>query len=232
MNLRHISESLTCTSCTSKTCLVLNNCQNTIESFSESRRNLVFEKGNRLNNSLSDGVYILSEGKLKIYNTGKRGEEIILNFIKPGEFFNIFRNEQNKEYPFQIQALEDSAVCFVDEAAFNRIAKSDPVFLLSFFKSQNNKLNNIQSRFLKTMTMNVPAKVADALITMYDTYGTDVAGNLDVKLSRFEIAGLATTTKEQVSKAITEFKTAGLIKSKAKKIAILDYAKLKAVSNQ
>jgi CRP-like cAMP-binding protein len=85
----------------------------------------------------------------------------------------------------------------------------------------------LQNRYFKATQMHVPAKVADALIMMYDAFGEDTFGALNVKLSREDIAGLATTTKEQVSKVFSELKADGIIKAKGKKIEILNLTLLK-----
>jgi len=223
---KHTAESLSCASCTSNNCLILDNCKNSIKVFSSARKSFAYEKGSQLSRSLTDGLYILSRGKLKIYKRGKQDEEIILSFIKPGEIFNVLINDEYDENPFEICALEDSAICFVDSNTFSNMAIADPQLMMSLYRFQHEQLKKFQSKYFRTISMNVPAKVADALITMHEAYGTDSDGNLDLKLSRFEIAGIAATTKEQVSKALSEFKAAGIIKSKAKKIMITDFAKL------
>lgn len=230
LSLKRLAESHQCSTCTLHNCFVLTNCRNSIEEISEAKKRLVYERGSRLNGNIPDGIYFLSQGKLKIYKTDKHDEEVILNFIKPGEIFSILRNDDNDEYPFQIRALEDSALCFVDGNSLMNMTQTDPQLLMSLYKFQYQQSNQFQDRYFKTMRMNVPAKVADALLTMHEAYGIDHEGNLDVKLSRSEIAGLATTTKEQVSKVLSEFKAAGVLKTKGKKIMISNFAKLKSAA--
>jgi len=78
--------------------------------------------------------------------------------------------------------------------------------------------------------MTVPEKVADALVTMYEAYGAFGERNtLNLTLSRQDIANLASTTKEQVSKAISELKSKGIIDAKGKQIDLLDIDKLSAI---
>jgi len=80
-------------------------------------------------------------------------------------------------------------------------------------------------------TLTVPEKVADALLAMYEAYGANGdSKTLNLTLSRQDIASLAGTTKEQVSKAISDLKVQGIVDAKGKTISLLDMRKLQQIA--
>jgi CRP-like cAMP-binding protein len=230
-NLRNISVSQHCATCSLTSCFILQNFtdNNCLDIISASKNCRTYDKLSRVisENLQDEGLYILNQGKLKLYKTDKNGQEIILRFIRPGEIFSFFKSKDEDENQFYLRALEDSAICFLNKDVLNKIICKYPEVGSHFAQSIYQSLIELQNRYFKATQMHVPAKVADALIMMYDAFGEDTFGALNVKLSREDIAGLATTTKEQVSKVFSELKADGIIKAKGKKIEILNLTLLK-----
>ena len=84
---------------------------------------------------------------------------------------------------------------------------------------------------MKIARLSVTAKVADALLMMYEKYGGNGNNNtLNLVLSRQEIADLSSTTQEQVSKVLSVLKRKGLIETQVKKISILKPDELKQIA--
>jgi CRP-like cAMP-binding protein len=76
--------------------------------------------------------------------------------------------------------------------------------------------------------MNVSERIADALVTMHDSYGTSGNGQtLNLSLSRQDLANLARTSKEQVSKTISEFKASGWVNARGRNLDILNIEMLR-----
>jgi CRP-like cAMP-binding protein len=225
-----------CTSCDLESCFIVRNFtdKNCLDTISANKNCLTFQVLSRVisEHLHEEGIYILNRGKLKLYKTGRQGQEIIIRFIKPGEVFSFFQNGDNDETSFNVRALEESSVCFLSKEALMSINCKYPEMGDHLSQAFYKTLNDLQDRYYKATQYHVPAKVADALVMIYDAFGQDQSGALNVKLSREDIAGLATTTKEQVSKVFSELKAAGIIKSKGKKIEIMKLEELKIAANK
>lgn len=177
------------------------------------------------------GIYFVEEGKVKIYKSDNKGQEIILRFAREGDIIGYNTVEENSEYHVSAIAITDTVACFLDVDTFKDLTRNHPEFayeLLQFYKLQ---LQLTERKALKMATMTVPEKVADALLAMYDAYGANRDGKtLNLTLSRQDIACLAGTTKEQVSKAISDLKVQGIIDAKGKTISLLDMRKLQQIA--
>jgi len=223
-----------CSTCETLTCSILKNCSVVcLDQVSEAKKCSLYDKGDRIlmEGDNSDGVYIISSGKVKIFKSDKDGEQLIIRLAKAGEILGFCPVDEVEEQPISAKALDDTVICYLDSAAFQRISRDNPEMMYGMIKFYNKELKEVETKSLKLARMNVISKVADALITIFEAYGTTGKDNtLNLFLSRQEIASLAGTTKEQVSKILSNFQEKGYIKTKAKQIDILDFAALKNIA--
>ncbi|MBA3901327.1 MAG: winged helix-turn-helix domain-containing protein [Bacteroidetes bacterium] len=98
--------------------------------------------------------------------------------------------------------------------------------LLMYFADE---LNHSEIKERDQAYLCVREKVADALLYLVKKFKTDHSHCLNISLSRQDIADLAGTTKEQVSKILAEFKEDGVLELDKKRILIPDCEKLKEI---
>ncbi|MCX6290701.1 MAG: Crp/Fnr family transcriptional regulator [Bacteroidetes bacterium] len=230
----HINVNADCSTCVSLGCSVLRNCSpECLQEVSAAKRCFVYVKGQRIlmEGIESDGVYFINTGKVKIFKSDKDDKQLILRFAKSGEILGFCSIDERKEQPVSAVALDDTVICYLDNKDFMRIIRDNPELALGLLKFYNEELIEVENKSLKLARMNVPGKVADALMTMYDAYGSNGKNcTLNLMLSRQDIANLAGTTKEQVSKALSEFKLKGIVKTKGKQIDILNLNSLRSIA--
>ncbi|MEK6616391.1 MAG: Crp/Fnr family transcriptional regulator, partial [Bacteroidota bacterium] len=122
----------------------------------------------------------------------------------------------------------DSVICSFPRHVFLDLLQNnqDLTFnLLMFFADE---LYNSEVRERNMAHMNVREKTADTLCYLIKVYGADKYKTLNVCLSRQDIADFAGTTKQQVSKTLSDFKREGIIDLDVKNILILNEQKLHA----
>ena len=209
------AEFIHCSECKVKDCSVLRNCDSEcLELISSSKKMCRFVSGQRIlmEGNFAKGIYFIEEGKVKIYIIGYNS------------------TDDASEYHVSAIAITDVLTCFIDAETFLSLTKKFPDFAFALLQYYKKQLQLTERKTLKMATMTVPEKVADALVTMYEAYGAFGERNtLNLTLSRQDIANLASTTKEQVSKAISELKSKGIIDAKGKQIDLLDIDKLSAI---
>jgi CRP-like cAMP-binding protein len=232
MNLK---PSFNCESCVTLGCSVLQNCSpSCLSEISAVKRCFVYVKGQRIlmQGTEAEGVYFINTGKVKVFKSDKEDKQLILRFAKAGEILGFCNMDGHTEQPISAMALDDTIICYLDNKDFLNIIKDNPELALGLLKFYNKELSNAEDKSLKLARMNVPAKVADALMTMYEAYGTNGKNlTLNLALSRQDIANLAGTTKEQVSKTLSELKSKGIIRTKGKQIDILNLDQLQDIAH-
>jgi len=74
--------------------------------------------------------------------------------------------------------------------------------------------------------MPVKGRVAQALISLKNQFGTNPEGHIDVELTRQDLASYAGATYETVFRVVNELIQEKLINTNGKKISIINYDKL------
>lgn len=225
---------VSCIDCTVSRCSVLRNCsEQCLNLITFLKKTITFKKGQRiiLEGNYSQNIFLLSSGKIKIYKTDKEGNDLILRFVKKGEILDFNRLNSNNEYEESAMAIDDCVLCLIDQEDFFRVVQVYPELANELLSYYQNALIKAENKSFRMGRLKVKGRVADALLTMYEAYGTSGGEHtLNLELSRREIADLACTTKEQVSTILSEFSDCGIIETHAKQINLRDIDALKAVA--
>ncbi len=228
---RHITH---CANCPTKDCSVLQNCSpECLDLITKLKKVGYFISGQRIlmEGSHAKGIYFIETGQVKIYKTDSRGQEIILRFAKPGDVIGFSTSDQTNEYLVSAMALTDTTVCYLDYSAFMELTERYPELAMQLLKFYRAELSGLEQKSLKLATMTVPQKVADAILTMESAFGSSGEKKpLNLILSRQDIASLAGTTKEQVSKVISDLNTQKIVETQGKLISILQHEKLQELA--
>ncbi|REJ81760.1 MAG: Crp/Fnr family transcriptional regulator [Bacteroidetes bacterium] len=214
-----------CMECEMKDCSILKECTDEcVKQFSGMKKVYVFKSGQRIfmeGNSMR-GIYFVEEGQIKIYKSDAKGQEIILRFAGSGDMIGLSCNTENNEYAASAVSLSDSTLCFADAESFSALYMNHPDLALQLIKYFKSELCTMETRALKLASLSVFRKVADTLLTLLEKFGVEpFSGTLNAVLSRQEMASFAGTTKEQVSKIISELKQDGIIDTNGKLIRVL-----------
>lgn len=231
---RNSDEFIHCSNCKVKDCSILQHCGTAcLDVISDAKKMCHFVPGQRIlmEGNFAKGVYFIEEGKVKIYKTNSKGQEVILRFAGPGDIIGYNSTEDSSEYHVSAISISDAVTCFIDAVTFQRLMNEFPAFSLALLQYYKKQLQITEQKTLKMATMTVPEKVADALLIMYQAYGASgETRDLNLTLSRQDMANLAGTTKEQVSKAISDLKNQGIIDARGKHISLIDLDALRKIA--
>ena len=193
----------------------------------------VYRKGGTATNffKLESGcVKIISE---RAVSRGRASSsEFISRLVGPGEFFGLTEVIDGVPYRTSAVALRPSHVQIFSKDPVKKILdgpESLPqLFLKQLSKDLMQKEESIQLHYLAS----VQERIAYQLVILADRFGVQVDNgiSLQLKLTRNELAQLAGTINESLSRHLTEFKRDGLIDLHGKEIIIKDRAALAARS--
>jgi len=178
---------------------------------------IVFFEGN-----YPDGLFCLREGKIKIYKTGPEGKEQIIRLAKTGDVLGYRALISGEHYNATAATLEDSRVCFIRKEAIFNLLKTNSNFSLYLIKLLSKDLEDVENRLVNITQKPVRERLAEALIILKETYGTESNNSvLNISLSREDLANIVGTATETVIRLLADFRQNGLISTKGKKIEIL-----------
>lgn len=185
---------------------------------------LVISEGNK-----GEAIYIIKTGKVKIYKTSSDGREIILDIKDAGKIFaevTLFNGGMN---PATVAAIEDSVIYCINNNDIEMLIKNNPDMALEIIKVLNKRLQEAQAK-IKNMALNdTYVRVSQMLLRLSEKYGDLKNGviELNINLTREELASLAGTSRETVSRILSQFSKEKILKISGRKITILDINKIK-----
>ncbi len=175
------------------------------------------------------GIYFVYQGSVKVHK--KWGEkELIIRFAKKGDIVG-HRGLGNDNYPVSATALEPSLICFIEIDFFLASLKVNPDYLLRLMMFFAEELNVSERKMRNLAHMPVKGRVAQALLTLQEKFGTNENGFIDLMLSRQDLASYTGATYETVFRVLNELAEEKLIKLSGKSISIPDTKKLTVVVN-
>ena len=171
------------------------------------------------------GLLFVQQGKVKIFS-GQNGTQHIVRLVQAGESL-CFRGYGRTTYLTSSVAMEDSRICFFESNDFMQVCDGHELLkcLISYL---GDELEVAEKRLKYLMQMNVREKTAEALLFMKKSFGLNKKHELDVYMSRKDIAAIAGTSEELIIRQLSDFEKEKLIERRVRgsKIALLDEKKL------
>lgn len=226
MNLKNI---ISCLECTSNSCFIKGHStlmnHPLIESKKKQREYVIGEYVIRENDPI-EGLYFLGNGKIKIFSSGRDGIQQIVRLVHTGESL-CFRGWGRTTYLTSSVALENSRICFFESKDFMHVCDISELsmHLITYL---TNELDVAEKRLKYLMQMNVREKTAEALLFIRKSFGINNMNELDVYISRKDIAAIAGTSEELIIRQLSEFEKDKIIERRdhGSKIALLNENRL------
>lgn len=185
----------------------------------------IFEEG-----EITKGVFCIKEGICKLSKLSANGKDQIVKLVKPGELLG--QRSMISEEPANLSAvaLEDMEVCFIPKTEIMGFFNGNNEFSMNVMKTICGDLKESDDHMVSLAQKNVKERLAETLLYLEDTFGTNDDGTLHIQLSRDELAGMIGTATESCIRLLSELNKTGIIDLVGKKIAITDRNKLKRMA--
>lgn len=192
-----------------------------------------YKKGDSLfkEGAYASGIYCINTGKVKIAKIGEEGKEQIVRMAKPGDIIGYKALLTGDRYSATAIALEDSNVCFIPREIFLSMLQKDAVLAFEMMKILSNELKSAEEKIMHLAQKPVRERVAETILFLKETYGIDSENNINIALSREDIANLVGTATETTIRLLSEFNKENIIELNGKKIKIVNNNKLVKTAN-
>lgn len=176
------------------------------------------------------GVFFLRSGLVKKSKATLLARAVILDVWSGGLPIGLEDLDRGKTHSSTATALEASRFCFMDADVFHRMADHIPLVRETVNRHLARLLRRSERRVALLAFGNVRQRVADTLLRIADLYRYgQQPGGIRILFDRQDIADMAGTTKEQVSKELTRLREDGLLRFRAKHFKFLDRDGLRGI---
>lgn len=177
------------------------------------------------------GVFVLCAGEVKLSISSSAGKILILRIAKPGEILGLMAVLANTPYEVTAETLHPCQVAFIRRDDFLNLLAKHPEMHRGVVK-QLTTLYNGACEQLRTvgLSASTPEKVARLLLE-WASEGKPSKSGTQVKLplTHQEIAEFVGTTRETVTRTLSEFKAKHLVVLQGSTLTITDRAALETI---
>ena len=223
-----------CITCKVRNCSILDNCdRETLTSISTYKLSKSLVKGEKLfsEGDPIQGISFIKKGFLKVELNGKQGRPLIIRIAGKGSIFGHRVNASHPCYSSSVTAVSDVLYCFIPFEFFGEIVEKSSKLKQQIMNQLLEELELVEKKAVYLAHKSVREKVAEAIIMIAEAYQyEEKKQSFRISFCRQDIADLAGTTKEQVSKILKDFEKEGLIKCAAKKFNYLNINLLQSIS--
>lgn len=184
---------------------------------------LLFQEGEEVKE-----MFFVFKGAMKVHK--QWGEkELIIRFAQKGDIVGHRGLGTDTHYPVSATALEPTTLCAVTLNFFKASLHVNQELLYDLMLFFAQELQESEKKMRNLAHMPVKGRLAHALLLLKSRFGVDQKGNIDLALSRQDLASFTGAAYETVFRTLNELQEANIIGTDGKKISILNVQTLEAL---
>lgn len=171
----------------------------------------------RQNKPISYVKYVKS-GLVKVAREGENEKSVIIKIVSANSFLGILSLFYEERYQFSATALEDTTIIYTSFSVFKEIVAENGHYAIYMMKELSSIAMVLLDKVINVSQKQVPGRLADVLLYFSSTiYKSDT---FTLPVSRMDLAELISSTKESISRTLTEFKNDKIIELDDKVVTI------------
>lgn len=176
-------------------------------------------------------LFIIISGKVKIsrISSEDNDKEVILSILNPSDFFGEMALLDGLERSATATAIENSKIFIIQRNDFLQLLHDHPEVSIALLQELTQRLRAAGMKIKALSLKDAEGKVATVLLQLADDIGKIKHGVVEIEKLPFqhELANMAGTSRETISRTLHAFAKKGLIELEGSKLRIVQYEKFK-----
>lgn len=162
---------------------------------------------------IEDKLYIINQGRIKIYKYNREGREQILYILSEGEFMGDKSLLKKGRFQFNAEALEETIICTITKDDFDTIVTKNTEITLKILEVLHDRLMNLENLIQNLGTKDIEVRIASVLLSFARDFGVECGKGIliDLPLNREEMANYIGVTRETISRKLTSLQDENVI---------------------
>ena len=169
--------------------------------------------------------YFITHGSVKITRSSKEGREVILAILTAGEFFGEMSLLDGETRSANVLTLEETKVLALNRNDFMATLEEYPRVSIQLLKELTIRLRKSDLQIASLTLSDAEKRIGLCILRLAGEQGTIRQGHVKIKKFPFQhdIANMAGTSRETVSRTLVLFEHNGLIQREGRQLTIVDY---------
>ena len=169
-----------------------------------------------------DQVYFLVEGTVRLYKIYGAYKEATTALLTEGDLFGELSLHQRPRQNAFAEALTEARVAVVRKPVLKEAVRRRPEFALKLFFCFSERIRQSEQTIESLLEREVSARLATLLSHLGERFGESEGPSttLKVRLTHQDLANMIFSTREAVSKEMSELQRAGLVEMRNRRISV------------
>ncbi|MGM0601985.1 MAG: Crp/Fnr family transcriptional regulator [Bacillota bacterium] len=178
---------------------------------------------------LGKKFFIIKTGQVKLVKMIENGDEQILNIFSNNDIIAEIVAFDRGNYPASAVTMKKTELIIFDQSDLEKVIMENPAIGIKLLQEMSTRLRRAQQNVRDIALKDSSGKMASLLTFLARKYGIEKNGNLilDISLTQQELASMIGSSRETVSRMLSQFESKGIIKTSRKKITIYKLKELK-----
>ena len=177
----------------------------------------------------TERIYMVKEGRVRLYHVTENGQEVTTAVLGPGQLFGLgalFASNGNATFA---EALDVTLVCDAAAQDFITMMAHHPILMAKVMMAMARQMLRLESTIESMASRPVAGRLAELVITLAEQAERSPNGAILLPAySHEEMGKMIGATRESVSRALGDWRRAGIISSRGRRILIQKPAALRA----
>jgi CRP/FNR family transcriptional regulator len=190
-----------------------------------------FEGGTRVfhEGDQSDSCYIVRSGDLRVTREHTDGRAIALATLGPGDMFGELAMLDGHTRSASVEAVTDSQLLALAAPDMRRLLSANPSITVKIVAELTRRLRETNERVARQSFQTVPSRVAGVLAQLIAEEALpDGREGVTVRMTQADLAQLAGTSRESVSRFLATLERAGVVRVGRGRVTIVEPRRLRA----
>ncbi len=177
-------------------------------------------------------VMLLTSGFVKVTQIGLGGAEVILRLAAPNDVIGAADLFALGRHRTAAQVFRSCRALVWDAPAFRALVERFPVLHQNMARILDEHLLELEQRFREVATERVGPRVARQIVRLCEKIGRMVDGEVEIGLSREDLAQMTGTTLFTVSRLLSAWEVRGMVRARREAVTICEVQLLREVSEE
>ena len=157
----------------------------------------------------SDSLYVILEGKVKVYLNDEQGKEAIINYQGAGEYFGELALIDDCERSASVMTVEKSDFAVISKAAFHSVLEKNPQIAIHLLKDLARRIRTLTDEVKSLALSDVYGRLCKTLLSLAsDRDGIQV---VEGPITQQELANRIGASREMVCRIIKDLVIGGYL---------------------
>ncbi len=179
------------------------------------RRHTIFLEGDPIRQ-----ILLLTSGCVKVTQFGQSGCEVILRLCGGGEVVGALGLSAQGTHCSTAQVLDNATGLVWEPSQFELLSERFPALRRNAVHILQDRLREMDQRFREISTEKVAPRLSSQLVRLFKQIGKAVNGQIEISLSREELAQLTGTTLFTVSRLLCQWEVLGIVSARRESVLV------------